>query len=424
MNNLMKMLPTLSGLVACAFAFTYPTMGQNSPTSVGKPAQVDRAVPEEFRPLYQSLDETLHQDRLLYPFVKGNPCPLVAPNLFLAASIFAPSLPDSQRWKDLLDTLDAYRAMKTNAVLVQIMAPDLTFGDPGPLIDYYQRLAREVRARNMKLYVEHFVNIPFKANRPANRKDREVLQNDPQGKQELLKILEQEVTLIYTEIKPDYLSVLTEPDASIVQGLHLSFSAEELSDWVGKVATRLKSTGASPNTLLGAGATTVEPEEFVLKFVQQTSLDYIDLHLYFLKFKGEDQVSKFAMLVRKIRETRQDMKVTIGEAWLCKIGKEGPAATIQEAFFRDNFSFWGPLDEQFLGLLLGIAEKLDVSVVVPYFSQFFFTYYTFGDSDSSKLPPWPGSVAVSWNRALESIRSHQVSTTGKALTAMLDDRGK
>jgi len=69
-----------------------------------------------------------------------------------------------------------------------------------------------------------------------------------------LKILEQEVTLIYTEIKPDYLSLLTEPETAIIQGLHLTFSADELAGWVGQVATHLKSTGASPNTLLGAGA--------------------------------------------------------------------------------------------------------------------------------------------------------------------------
>jgi len=143
-------------------------MGQSQPTPAGKPAQLDGAIPDEFRPLYRSLDETLHQARQVYPFVKGNPRPLVAPNLLMAASIFAPALPDSQRWKDLLATLDAYKTMKTDAVLVQIMALDLTLGDPGPLIDFYQRLAREVRSRNMKLYVEYFVNIPFNANRPAN----------------------------------------------------------------------------------------------------------------------------------------------------------------------------------------------------------------------------------------------------------------
>ncbi len=96
----------------------------------------------------------------------------------------------------------------------------------------------------------------------------------------------------------------------------------------------------------------------------------------------------------------------------------------RDAFFRDNFSFWSPLDEQFLNLLMGIALKENVSAVDPYFSQYFFAYYEFGDAESSKLPPWPGSVLPSWNKALESIRSRQLSATGKAVSAALLDGRK
>jgi len=379
--------------------------------------------------LYQALEEDLRQAGQLYPFEKGN-APLVAPNLCLAASIFSPAASDSQRWQDLLETLDAFKAMGMKAVLVQMMAPDLALGDTGTLIDFYQRLAREIHARHMKLYVEHFVNIPFQPNMASGAQDHKApdartdLQDDPQGRTRFLKILEQEVTQIYREIKPDYLSVLTEPEVAIHQSLHLTFPAAELADWVGGVSTRLKATGASPNTLLGAGGVTYEPEDFVLKVAQQTNLDYVDIHLYLLKMKGEDQVAKLAGLVHKIRETRPGMKVTIGEAWLLKQTKEGPKATIPEIFARDNFSFWSPLDQQFLSLLMGIAQKENISVVVPYFSQYFFTYYTFGDAESSKLPPWPGSVRVSWNKALQAVRSQKFSTTGKAMSALLDDARK
>ena len=42
----------------------------------------------------------------------------VAPHLFMAASIYGPAATDSQRWKDLLATLDAFKAMGMNAVLL------------------------------------------------------------------------------------------------------------------------------------------------------------------------------------------------------------------------------------------------------------------------------------------------------------------
>lgn len=47
-------------------------------------------------------------------------------------------------------------------------------------------------------------------------------------------------------------------------------------------------------------------------------------------------------------------------------------------------------------------------------------YSTFGSVESSRLPPWPASVPLAWNKAFESIRNHRLSPTGKALAAMIE----
>jgi RNA polymerase sigma factor (sigma-70 family) len=431
-GNNVKALLLLMLLAGCFLTVIFPAMGQSQTPLAGKPTPAEAAVPDQFIPLYRELDEILRQETQSYPFEKGNARPLVAANLGMAWSMFDPAAPDSPRWKDLLATLDAYKTMGMDVVFVQIEAPDLTFGDPKPRINFYQRLAKEIHSRNMKLYVEHFINVPFKANIPSGSHAQKglpalkELQDDPQGRQEFLNLLEQENALIYREIKPDYLTLLDEPRITINRMLHLSISADELADWVAEVTTHLKSTGASPNTLLGAGALIWEPEDLALKFAQQTNLDYVDIHLYYLTFKGEDQASKLATLVRKIREARPNMKITIGETWLLKSGTVGPKVTTpQEILLRDNFSFWIPLDEQFLTLLMGIAQKENISVVAPTGSQHFFTYYTFGDAESATLPPDIGSnISATWSKALESIRSHQLSSTGKAMSAMLDNEQK
>jgi len=399
-------------------------MGRVQTPLVERPSEAAAAIPEQFRPLYQGLDQTLRQARQAYPVDRARPMPMVAPSLLLASSIYGPAAADSQRWKDLLATIDMYQSMGMRAVLVQILAPDLAYGDTRSYIEFYQRLAKEIRSRNLKLYIEHFVNAPFNANQSASLNPIPTLRDDPAGRQEFLKILQQELVQIHREIKPDYLSLLTEPELEINQQLHFTFSPEELATWVGQTASLLKKSGASPTTLLGAGGVTIEPDEFILKFAQQPDLDYIDFHLYIVKYKGEDQIAKLAGMIQEIRQARPAMKFTIGEAWLCKIGKEAPAGTVQDAFFRDNFSFWSALDEQFLGLLMGMAQKEDVAVVVPYFSQHFFVYYTFGDAESSALPTWPRCVGISWNKAIDAIRHHQLSATGKAMRAMLDDSGK
>ena len=158
-----RRLPLLAFLAGCYLTFTGPALGQ-------------AAIPDQFRPLYRELDETLRQARQIYPFQKGKPRPLVAPSLFLAGSGYGPAASDSQRWKDLLATLDAFKGMRMNAVSVMIAAPDLTAGDPAPLIGFYQRLTSEIHKRGMKFYVEHFVPPPFS---PRAFKG---LRDDPEGR--------------------------------------------------------------------------------------------------------------------------------------------------------------------------------------------------------------------------------------------------
>jgi hypothetical protein len=426
----MKKIPMLMLLAGCFLTFICPTMGQSQTTPLaGKPAQADAAIPEQFLPLYRELEESLRQARQIYPYQKGNARPLVTANLLLASSTC--HVPDLQDWKDLLATLDAFQAMNINAVHVLIMAPDLLETNATALVDFYQRLASEIHSRNMKFYVEHFVYPPASAHVPKEMQDLlskhalKGLHDDPQGRKDFLNMMEKEVSLIYRDIKPDYLSFVTEPE-TLLRWTHLSLSADDLANWVGEVTTRLKSTGASPNTLLGAGALTWESEDFDLKFAQQANLDYIDIHLYALKLKNEDQLARLSTLVQKIRQQRPNMRIAIGEAWLLKTtGASAPSPPVyRTAFFQNNFSFWSPLDQQFLSLLMGVAQKENISIVVPFFSQFYFTNYTFGDAESSKLPPWPLSDVTSWDKALEPIRNHQLSPTGKAMSAMLDTGGK
>jgi hypothetical protein len=414
--------PTQRVLASCLIALVCAgrSAGQTAPLQ----APAIPIVPEQFRPLFESLDQTLTQARQTYPIDRSRPLPLTAPSLLLASSIYGPAPADSQRWKDLLATLDTYQSMGMQAVLVQIMAPDLAYGETQSYIDFYQRLAAEIHSRNLKLYIEHFVNVPFKTNQPRDGGATLTFRDDPQGRQEFLKILQQELVQIDREIKPDYLSLLTEPQSTINDQLHFTFEPDELTAWVGQTAKLLRSGGASPATLLGAGATTIEPDDFIMKFAQQPDLDYINFHLYVVKYKGEDQIAKVAAMIHRIREVRPAMKFTIGETWLCKVGKEGPAGTIQEAFFRDNFSFWAPLDEQFMAVLMGMAQKEEIAVIAPYFSQHFFAYYTFGSPEAGALPPWPKCVGVSWNKAIEAIHRHELTPTGQAVADLLKNNTK
>lgn len=202
-------------------------------------------IPEQSRPLFQEIDESLKQSIQLFPFTKGHFIPIVAPELYMAGSGFGLSVTD-QQWENILATLDAFKDMNVDAVSVMIAAPDLTVGDSSSLISFYQHLGSEIHIRKMKLYVEHFDNPPFSPHAYKN------LQNTPQGKKEFLNMREKELSMIYRKVKPDFLSIINEPE-TMMRWTHLSFSADELADWVGQVSTHLKSSGVSPNTLLEPG---------------------------------------------------------------------------------------------------------------------------------------------------------------------------
>jgi hypothetical protein len=401
-------------MIGCFLSYSYSIDGQNQ-TLQTKQIKESTDIPEQFLALYQELEESLHQAIQLFPYKKGKYCSLAAPELYFAGSGFGSSATDSQRWKDLLSTLDEFKSMKIEAVSIMIAAPDLTIGDSTSLVIFYQRLANEIHLRKMKLYIEYFDNPPFSPHALKGWQD------NLQGRKDFLAMKEKELFLIYREIKPDYLSLVTEP-GTMMRWSHLNFSSDELAEWIGEVSTSLKNLGSSPNTLIGAGAGSWESADFILKFAQQSNLDYIDIHLYAMNSSIKDNAIRVDSLVHQVRKVRPGMEITIGETWLYKHSTKEPAtvAMYKETFFRDNFSFWSPLDQQFMELLMGIAQKENVSVVAPYFSQYFFSYYKFGDTESSNLPPWPGSVIFSWNKAIESIHHHQLSATGKVMSSMLD----
>jgi len=369
-------------------------------------------VPIQFRAVYQELDESIQNAVQLYPLTNMKACPLFAPELFMAGSGLYILSSDPKNWRDLLATIDAFKLMKMEAVSVMIAAPDLTIGDSTALIAFYQRLISEIHSRGMKLYIEHFDNPPFSPHAHKGWKE------NPNGKADFLMMREKELSMIYRKIKPDFLSIITEPE-TMMRWSQLSFSTDELANWVRQISGKLKETKESPTTLLGAGAGVWESDDLVLQLAQCANLDYIDIHMYNLKSTPLTIVSKLDSIIHKIRKINPGMKITIGETWLYKHSVKEVPSMYAETFFRDNFSFWSVLDQNYLKLLMGIAQKENIAVITPYFSQYFFTYYNYGDIDARNLPQWPASVFISWKKALESIHMNQISSTGKEISSIL-----
>lgn len=371
-------------------------------------------VPEQFHALYKDLQKTLIEDRRHYsPNTKGE-LPHVAPALFMASSFYGATDEGTDRWHDLIATIDAFKDLGADAVSVMISLPDLSDDDAPQLVDFYSRLATEIHKRKMKLYIEHFISPP------SRTKKIQDFSNDEEGRQAFFKMLQREIAFIYKGIKPDYLTIVSEPQ-TINRWTQLTLSPEEISSWLDTLCTALKRTGVSPNTLLGAGAGTWENDEYLVKFAGCKDLDYIDFHFYPLMMNGKNSLATMSLQIEELREVRPDMMVNIGETWLYKHGSQDPGGMYdKEAYKSNNYSFWAPLDQTFLKLLMAVAKKEKISVVAPYFSQYLFTSYDFGSDDANKLPAFPGCMMVSWVRAVKSIQLKQLTPIGTTLKELLN----
>ena len=79
-------------------------------------------------------------------------------------------------------------------------------------------------------------------------------------------------------------------------------------------------------------------------------------------------------------------RVVLDEAWLYKVDKPLPnsVAASPEIFRRDVFSFWAPLDQKFLAVIVKSAEVANIEYISPFWTQFFFGYVEY-NSNTAQL---------------------------------------
>lgn len=133
---------------------------------------------------------------------------------------------------------------------------------------------------------------------------------------------------------------------------------------------------------LGAGSGSWEQPDLVERVIGETSLDYIDIHVYPLSNGFTDYLQRAADWAAAARAAGKD--VVIGEAWLYKasVGELRGGLGFQEVFARDPYSFWEPLDALFMETMVELAQASDVQYV-----SFFWTRYLFGYLDYDEVAP-------------------------------------
>ncbi len=148
--------------------------------------------------------------------------------------------------------------------------------------------------------------------------------------------------------------------------------------------------------------------------VRIPQLDYIDLHIY--PIQRDFILDRVTEVTRLARE--QEKGVSIGEAWLYKVSRRelGRISPVK-AFARDVYSFWQPLDAQFLEVIVNLSHHTEAE-----FCSFFWMKYLYGyldyDANTRALRPQQLINAVD-SLAGRQILDGQLNQTGERLKILI-----
>lgn len=304
--------------------------------------------------------------------------------------------------------LDYLKALGVRAVSVEVSFPmlDASFlgSSQSEWVTFYANVAAAVRARGLKLIVESQSMIPTGLESTAWGPQLQSFYASLNFN-DYVAARASTAAVVATTMQPDYFVLQEEPDTEAQQSGQL-----ELETVAGSTtmlnATHAAVTGLVPNMKVGAGFGTwlAQYQLFANSFTQtacganqpcvSTPLDFLDMHLFPINEHAIDCApgvpcpagsSNFWQNAMQIVATANaaHMHMTISQAWLRKVRDNewltlSGGGDIEEA--REAYSFWAPLDEQFLQVLHDLANSQGMYFVAPFNTQNFAAYLTWSAS--------------------------------------------
>jgi hypothetical protein len=271
-------------------------------------------------------------------------------------------------------TLERLKDLGLRSIAISIQYPILTASFPraAGYRKFYKQVAEAVRRRGFVLIVE--IGTIFREPEFSKLKINYRGLTIKRFRDELREMAE----AIITDMRPDYLTLLTEPGTQ-AQNTGLDFSVSNFSATIQQVASGLNRSGVR----LGAGAGTWDDLAYFKALARIPELEYLDLHIYPIQ---RDFVINRALQVAAFAR-RYNKSVSIGEAWLYKVserelGKISPV----KAFARDVFSFWQPLDIMFLETIVNLSYRIQADFCSFFWMNYLYGYLDYSSRTSSLTP--------------------------------------
>lgn len=225
------------------------------------------------------------------------------------------------------------------------------------------------------------------------------------------------VEAIINDTHPEFLDISAEPDTeyALTRWTFMQGPAQH-TELVNYVLAGLDRKG----TKIGAGVGTWDSisVDYARSYAADTDLDFITIHVYPVYGNGLTNIDTISAIARQYNKS-----IVIDEAWLHK--QATPVATFNgmttssQAYGLDIFSFWAPLDQQFLSTLAQSARVNHIGYISPFWGTYFFGYTDY--SPAIDALGYSGRANAVNTIAAANIRDGTLTPTGEFYREMIEN---
>jgi hypothetical protein len=376
------------------------------PEEQGEVASTEADIPEKYTDIYDELEAKLGE---LDAYLDANSGVGAGDTVFSVELITA----NSNRGEALFYegtfhaiqlTLDSLKDLGVGGITLSVQYPVLNADFPrsSEYLDFYRKVATEVKARGLTLIVETTSIFPNPEVSPL------VVDYAGLTLDEYMREKRAMAETVLRELDPDYLTLENEPTTQQAN-TGLDFSVANQTEIVNYILSGLDRSHAR----IGAGAGTWDDLAYFESLATGTDLDYLDMHIY--PIQGELVIDRAETISAMARAGGKGL--TVGEAWLYKLtsaelARSQTIATAVETFERDGYSFWAPLDQAYLEVMVELSHYLDLEFLSPFWMQYLYTYLEY---DTSTMDMGYAELqGATGQKAWQNIQEGLLSPTGEA----------
>lgn len=367
-------------------------------------------VPASYQSLYNSLETDMSTFTQSIP-ATYNPSTFYSLQLLSASSDNGMTLLDANTAASVQMEMNQLHAMGVTAVTVHIDFPYLyapyysNQSTYQQMLAFYTNLTSEVHGMGMKLIVETQVakSNPVTGDSAAGA----YAQHLPWAA--YMAGRAQNAAIVAEYVRPDYLTVISEPDTEAqMSGQTQAGTVAGSVQMLQAIIAAVDGAGAA-NIKLGAGTGSwmSNISSFMTAYSEQP-VSYLDLHVYAVNENFLPNTITAANIAHQAGKT-----IAMTEAWLQKVSDTQLAQSSTSVGMPLNvYSFFEPLDAQFLQAMVKLANYEDFTFISPFWSNYFFAYLPYSASSSPSVP-------AAMQQAGAAMQQGQYSPLGPAFENMI-----